>query len=101
VALCACIGGRSEQGERGDAEQARQRDREDFHSAATLCVAATPRAFTTTLIASSTRSLAYRIAVGKSSSGKVCVWILVASNRFWLMNASARWVALFPSPRMP
>ena len=32
---------------------------------------------------------------------KVCVWMIVASKRFWRMNASARCVADLPSPRMP
>ena len=56
---------------------------------------------TTTLIASSTRSRAYLKAVGSSVSGKVCVWMSVASNRFCAISAVARCVALRPSPRMP
>ena len=59
------------------------------------------RIFTTTLIASSTRSRAYRSAVGSSPSGNVWVWISFASNRFCAISAAARWVALLPSPRIP
>ena len=59
------------------------------------------RICTTTLIASSMRSRAYRIAVGTSASGKVWVWISLASKRFCAISAAARWVALLPSPRMP
>ena len=64
-------------------------------------VACGQRIFTTTLMASSIRSRAYLIAVGSSPSGKVCVWISVASKRFCCISAAARWVALLPSPRMP
>src|SRR5215470_6552009 len=72
-----------------------------IHSAASVRSCEARRGFTTTLIASSTRSFAYRSAVGRSSSGNVWVWIFVASKRFCDMNAAARWVALLPSPRMP
>ena len=34
------------------------------------------------------------MAVGKSASGNVCVWIIFASNRFCFISAAARWVAL-------
>ena len=59
------------------------------------------RIFTTTLIASSTRSRAYRNAVGSSPSGNVWVWISFASNLRCPIRAAARWVALLPSPRIP
>ena len=52
------------------------------HSAAIVRAPASRCGLTTTLMASSTRSFAYRIAVGRSSSGNVWVWILVASKRF-------------------
>ena len=49
---------------------------------------------------SDVKSLKDFVAKAKASA-KVWVWILVASKRFCDMKASARCVALLPSPRIP
>src|SRR6516225_1055626 len=52
------------------------------------------RILTMTLIASSMRSRANLIAMGTSASGKVWVWIIFASKRFWAISAVGRALAL-------